>query len=413
MTEGKEKLKEAAFSLAMTELRGRLLYRRYRQAPSSVSRENILAVQKEWEEQRRKLDAMRGTIPECEGKRYWWDISYDVEAPFETFESCLSLPQGVYSEQDNFAEYHGGFLDRAEQQLNVADVLNSYFRMSDYVVLYADRKQMKANLTAPVSIRAILCCEEAQFEPESMKGYQGKMSNSLINSNEYQRMQDEVRSISANLSENLSAFDRRQDLMESILNAATGRGPFTDQESWLMGMTDSDSYYTTALYRDYRQNEMKEKACDEISRLNYQMEQMKKQAAKAQADRQQYELQRAWARQQQGFLLKMIRCGYAIYLKEYLVGIVIINRPEMFWQLRHQGDLSPYNIYGGMDEAKKLGCETPDPAPLMEFILREYGARLKPYSVLASCPKNASDEIWRCWAEKRFAFLVEENQARV
>ena len=143
------------------------------------------------------------------------------------------------------------------------------------------------------------------------------------------------------------------------------------------------------------------------------MEQMKKQAAKAQADRQQYELQRAWARQQQGFLLKMIRCGYAIYLKEYLVGIVIINRPEMFWQLRHQGDLSPYNIYGGMDEAKKLGCETPDPAPLMEFILREYGARLKPYSVLASCPKNASDEIWRCWAEKRFAFLVEENQARV
>lgn len=154
MTEGKEKLKEAAFSLAMTELRGRLLYRRYRQAPSSVSRENILAVQKEWEEQRRKLDALRGTIPECEGKRYWWDISYDVEAPFETFESCLSLPQGVYSEQDNFAEYHGGFLDRAEQQLNVADVLNSYFRMSDYVVLYADRKQMKANLTAPVSIRA-------------------------------------------------------------------------------------------------------------------------------------------------------------------------------------------------------------------------------------------------------------------
>lgn len=81
--------------MAMTELRGRLLYRRYRQAPSSVSRENILAVQKEWEEQRRKLDALRGTIPECEGKRYWWDISYDVEAPFETFESCLSLPQGV------------------------------------------------------------------------------------------------------------------------------------------------------------------------------------------------------------------------------------------------------------------------------------------------------------------------------
>ena len=61
------------------------------------------------------------------------------------------------------------------------------------------------------------------------------------------------------------------------------------------------------------------------------------------------------ARQQLGFLLKMIRCGYAIYLKEYLVGIVIINRPEMFWQLRHQGDLSPYNIYGGMDEAKKTG----------------------------------------------------------
>lgn len=413
MTEGKEKLKEAAFSLAMIELKGRLLYRRYRQAPGSVNRANLRNLQKEWETQLRRLDALRSAVPECVGKRYWWDVPYDVEAPLEAFESCLSLPQGIYLEQDNFAEYQGGFLDRAEQKLNVAGVLSTYLNMSDYVVLYADRKQMKANLTASVSIRAILCCEEALPEPESIKGYQGKMPHNITNSSEYQRMQDEVRSISANLSENISAFDRRQDLLESLLNAATGRGPFTDLDSWLMGRMDSDSYYTTALYRDYRQNEMKEKARDEISRLEYQMEEMRKQDAKAQTERQQYELWRAKAKKRASELLKMIRCGYVFYLKEELVGIVIINSPEIFWQIRHQGNLSPYNIYGGMDEAKELGYETPDPAPLMEHILREYGPRLKPYSVLASCPKNASDEIWRCWAEKRFAFYVEQRHVNV
>lgn len=413
MTEDKDRLKDAALALAVTELRGRLLHRRFQLSPAPGQLEALQALQQKHEAQRRALNDIRRSIPECEGKAYWWDIDYKAEKLPVPFADCLSMPQGIYSEQDDFEDHSGGFLTRAGRSITVMDALRQYFSMSDYIVLYADRKRMKANLNAPLSMRAILCCEESAAAPEKDSANHRPMPQETDNSYEYRRLQREAAAISDHLSEQIAAFDRRNDSLERLLNAAANRGPFTDQESWLMGMTDDDDYYTTALYREYRQNEMKEKARDEISRLEYQMQQMRKQAARAQEDRQHYELNRSLARQREGFILKLIRCGYVFYLQQQFVGLVVIARPEMLFHLRHRGTLSPYDIYGSVLEAKTSGYVMPDPLPLMDFILQKYGVGLKPYSVLASRPKNASDEFWRCWAEKRFAFFAEEKMEGV
>lgn len=409
MMDGKEGLKEGALALAMTELQGRLLCRSWQLSQTPDQLEALQMLQQKHETQKNALNALRRSIPECEGKTYWWDIDYDVKEIPVPFEDCLSMPWGIYSVQDDFEESRGGFLTGARRSVTVMDALQQYFSMSDYIVLYADRKRMKANLNEPLSLRAILCCEEGAAVTEHTNVNYRPIPQETGSSSEYRRLQQKAAAVSRNLSEQLSSFDKSNDSMERFLNAATNRGLFTDRESWLMGETGDDDYYTTALYREYRQNEMKEKASDEISRLEYQMQQMRKQAARAQEERQHYELSRSLAKQQEGFKLKVLRCGYVFYLQQELVGIVVIARPERMFLLRHCGTLTPYDIYGSALGTKPLEYVMQDPLPLMDFVLQKYGAYLKPYSVLASRPKNASDEFWRCWAEKRFEVFAEKR----
>ena len=131
MTEGKDRLKDAALALAVTELRGRLLHRRFQLSPALGQLEALQALQQKHEAQRRALNDIRRSIPECEGKAYWWDIDYKAEKLPVPFADCLSMPQGIYSEQDDFEDHSGGFLTRAGRSITVMDALRQYFSMSD------------------------------------------------------------------------------------------------------------------------------------------------------------------------------------------------------------------------------------------------------------------------------------------
>ena len=408
----KSELKEAAFSLALTELRGRLLYDSFRAGNSSVTAKALKALEAKREEECRRLNDLRRTVPEAAGKSYWWDIPYKIERPAGQFADVYAMPEGIYSEQADFEETFGLRLEESKRRYIVSDILNIYLSFSDYVVLYADRKRLKAAVSAPVTVKAILCCEEELPRQRSVGQYEGPAAVDPKRSYEYRRLESEIRSVSGRLAGELESFDRWHDTAERILNAAAG-SPFTDRERWLMGQMDNDSYYTTELYRDYRKMEMREKAREEISRMEYQMEQMRRQAAAADAARKRYEMRRAKANLDRDITMRFMRCGYTFYLGQELVGITAIRRPEMVYQVHHRGTISPYALFGRIGDCRELGFQTPDPGPLIPFILQNYAGRMKPYSPLASRPKNASDELWRYWAEKRFAFLVEENQARV
>lgn len=223
------------------------------------------------------------------------------------------------------------------------------------------------------------------------------MPRDVENTYEYRQMQAEIQSISSTASEEMRRFDERNDTIERFLNWASDESPFTDRQRWLMGQTSNNDYYTTELYRDYRKMEMREKAREEISRLECQMEHMCRQEAKAR-----YELQRARASAGRDMTLRFLRCGYAVYLREELVGIVIIARPERVYQIHHRGTVSPHDIFGRIGDCREIGRETPDPGPLIPFILQEFGSRMKPYSLLAPVPKTRRMD-WRYWAEARFA----------
>ena len=108
----KEELKQAAFSLGMTELRGRLLYDRYRRGMEGASEENLERIAAEREEECRRVNQIRQSVPGIEGKSYWWDLPYEIKNPPGRFAGTFAMPDGIYSEQDDFSAACGVTLTR-------------------------------------------------------------------------------------------------------------------------------------------------------------------------------------------------------------------------------------------------------------------------------------------------------------
>ena len=140
--------------------------------------------------------------------------------------------------------------------------------------------------------------------------------------------------------------------------------------------------------------------------MEWKLHQLKVKERQIDAARKRYAFYRAQARLTQNIVMYLMRCGYAFYLDDDLVGIVIAKGPAMVYQIRHQGGISPYDIFGNVLKMRETEYQLPDLGRLLPFIVSEYGKKMKPYSVLSARPKNASDELWRYWAELRFAELL-------
>lgn len=395
-------MKKAAFSLGMTELRGRLLYDRFRRGMEGASEENLEKIAAEREEECRKVNQIRKTVPELEGKSFWWDLPYDIENPPGQFGDTFAMPEGIYSEQDDFSGACAVTLEKNSFPYLVSEVLASYFSSPDFVVLYADRKRMKAKPVSPITVKAILCAQEEQPAEQAAEEKEPPPPFIAENTYDYWYLQREIRSIAGNLSGELQAFERRRDNFERIVNCSI----YTDEERWMRGEMSSSSYYTSELYRDLRRSEIKEKAQEQIAAMEWKLHQLKVKERQIDAARKRYAFYRAQARLTQNIVMYLMRCGYAFYLDDDLVGIVIAKGPAMVYQIRHQGGISPYDIFGNVLKMRETEYQLPDLGRLLPFIVSEYGKKMKPYSVLSARPKNASDELWRYWAELRFAELL-------
>lgn len=398
----KEELKQAAFSLAMTELRGRLLYDRFRRGLEGATEENLQKIAAEREEECRRVNQIRQSVPGIEGKSYWWDLPYDIKNPPGQFSGSFAMPQGVYSEQDDFSDCCGAEMVRNSHRYLVTDVLASYFSYSDYVVLYADRKRMKAQLTSPVEMKAIICAQEEQPAGQTMEQKEPPPPFIAEQSYDYWYLQKEIKSISEELPGKLEAFEQRRDNFERFVNGSI----YTNQERWIRGEMSNDSYYSSELYRDLRRREIEEKSMSQIASMEWKLRQIKKKEREIDSARKRYDFYRVKAGLSRDIVMYLMRCGYAFYLDGNLVGIVIARGPGMVFRIRHRGNISPFDIFGEISEMRGTEYQIPDPGRVLSFIASAYAGEMKPYSILSTRPKNASDELWRYWAELRFAGLL-------
>lgn len=406
----KNELKQAAFELAVAELRGRVIFDEYRSGEKKITEVQLQQFREQAEKARAHVEAIRKEVPDIAGKSYWWDVPYDMTKPAGNFPDTFLLPDGIYTEQEDFEETDGFLMERGLQYDTTQTLFEFYLSNPNYVVLYADRKRLKANLGVPVQRNVILCAKEELPTHRQVGAYQGERPYDVTKTWEYQHLKSEAASIAGRLPGELQEYEEWHDNAERFMNALFDNSIFTNKERWLMGEMDSDSYYTSEMYRDLRRMEKQEKAQEKISQMEWQMKQMRERAARVQAQYQKYELERAKAKLDKGVTLRFMRCGYAFYLENALAALVLINRTESVFKVHHSGTISPYDIFGRIGDCREVLREVPNPAPFVAFALEQYGSRIKPYSPLALRPKNASDELWRYWAERRLEeFLLSAN----
>lgn len=387
----KEDLKKAAFILAVDELGVRLAYERYCSGGGTMPKQELAKCENRLAADRQQADRCRAQLLDLREKSYWWDIPFDIRNPFPQFPGTFFFRNGVYSEQDDFDLGIGLELERVQEQLHVSAVLNSYMILSDYVTLYADKKMLRGNLSQPVKSRILLCCEaEKRFSCETVIY---TPHNSLA------EQQTTLRQLKMEQQTALQQFESEWDFREKLRHWSF----YTNDERWFMGVMSEDDHFSEELWRDYARNEKRAKFQEQEARIRYQMQQTYQQETQA-------ALKQAQAKF--GNVLRLMRCGKVFYIDNRLAVILILKRPEPVYEVRHQGNISPYAIHGRINGYQQIMNCIPDPISLVSYIMNQYGGLMKPYSILSHRPRGASDELWRFWAETRFSYELARERNR-
>lgn len=399
----KSKLKEAAFLLALEEQKGRIAYNYF--LKEEIKENELALISENIRNQQNIVEGFRKNIPEVQGKSYWWDIPYEITKPVGEFLGTFAFQNGIYTEQDDFSETFGGYIEKAPMFETSIDVFQSYLSSEKYIPLFVNRKLLKSNLNATVQRKVILCAEEQATFKLDLSSY-GDFYITLEEDSADARLRLEQCQMESDYYSDIMNFRSRQDNIERLINSLDGDGPFTHSFLWTSGQMSNDLYYRNELYRDYREMEIRQKAQEKIAAIEYQRYLRHRKKVEAQGAYSRSQTRRMIANYDKGTIMRFMRCGYIFYMEGYLAAVVLMNEPTSIYEIRHHGDVSPYDIFGNIGSCKKTALEIPNPAPVIDFVLQKYKYFMKLYSPLALRPKNASDELWRYWMEQSFAEYV-------
>jgi hypothetical protein len=281
------------------------------------------------------------------------------------------------------------------------------------MTLYVNRKELKKHLTDWIDAKYILNCEtDILGEIGNLKEYSGVRPGTV----EYLRMEQQIhrdmsqiRSVSNMLEDELASHEERWDAREMIRHGSI----FNNQDRYMQGKMSADDYYREELWRDYEQSQLKNKAYEEESRLRHRIEQEQGRMRQARAAYAKAIAENSIRLVNRGNTLRFMNCGKVFYYKDEIMAITINTNTHPIYEAKYLGTLQIDRLEGKISGSRTIMNKVPAPVPLMEFILEQYGPKLKPYNVLSARPSGASDAMWRLWAEKRFIYelyLRELNQ---
>lgn len=387
----KQDLKNAACALAAEECLARLMYDRFRQgaageisAALSEQAQRVAAAAK-------RADHIRAQIPELSQKQYWWDIPFDIQDPMTEFEDAFVLGQAEFTEQPDFDTVSSTKIVPTPRRMKGDETLSYYLSRSVDAILYLDRKGFKSHLSDQMEVKTIYMYETTETAHTESLPYHGVLPGSW----EYNRWARDLSTVSEGLTRDLHRHEERWDTMERFVNQSF----FTNRERFIMGQMDADDYFGWALIRENRAEEIERRAEEKRIALEGRMK----------------EAQFAWGRRQfhdsmaamhDAQTLRLMPCGQVVYCGEQLMAVTLHTGKKPVYEIRHKGEISPFRIEGRVLSLQDILYRTPDPVPVMDFIIQKYTPLMKPWQALSARPKGASDQLWRVWTERRFAYEV-------
>lgn len=402
----KSDLKKAAFELALAEVCARAAYEMYKEKAPGYDLKEIKKQEAYVSSLKEQVQMIQSQIPELSEKSYFWSTPFDLSKSVPEISNTFMLARGIYTEQDEVENYGGFELRQKPHRLCGGDVLRLYLTgwENSRMILYMNRKELKKHLTDWIDIKDILSCEtDVLGELGNLKAYSGVGIGSV----EYRRMErqiqsdmDQICSMGNILSEELTSHEENWDVREMIRHGSV----FHNQDRYMMGKMNSDAYYREALWRDYEETQIKNKAYMEESRLRHRIEENQRRMRQIRATYAKTIAENSIRMVDRGNTVRFMKCGQVFYYKDEIMAITVHTDARPIYEAKYRGVLQMDRLEGEISGSRVIMNKVPDPVAFMEFVLEQYGPRLKTYNVLSARPSGASDEMWRLWAEKRFLY---------
>lgn len=384
----KQDLRKAAYELAAEEFFARLMYDSFRQGAKDISSDSLSSQAGKVSAARKKVDEIRSQIPELSGKQYWWDIPFDIRNPLTEFEDTFVFGQAGFTEQPEF-ELGVAEIKPQIRRMRGDEILSLYLSHPVDPVLYMDRKGFKSHLSDQMEVRTLFMYETGETGSSGAGGSYGVLPGSW----EYNQWKRDLATVSGRLSSDLARHNDNWDMLERIASQSF----FTNRERFFMGQMDADDFFTWDLIRENRAKAIAERADQRRVELESRIR-------KAEYDYGRRQFREMESARKEFDILRVLPCGRVIRMGEQVMAVTLHASKHSVYELRHRGEISPSRLGGRIISANDILFKTPAPVPVIDFIIQKYTPLMKQYRPLAARPKGASDQLWRVWAERRFAY---------
>lgn len=358
---------------------------------------DLLRCERELEQLRAQADCLRRSLPEVAEKEFWWDVPFTPGAPKESEEDTFHMESGFYLETDeweNCREDGKNWMRCKPKERPVKDLISYYVTFEQsYIILYMDKKKMRRLIKYPAQVRTIYHAERICGAGQIRMPINVDSSYQTFLREAYEQDMEEMEN---RLQERLAESERRWDMYEIFSNAWERNAAMTNEEAWGLGKMSTQDYFSGAVWRDYRQEEIRAKVSEEKAARQRQLEQMRN------------EYRRNLRRTEQHTAgeqcrLHLMAVGEAVYCQGELVALVAYQGKEPVYEIQCAADFLVSELSGKIYGIDKMFEKSIAKIPLFEYMLQAYGNALPLYQVLDPRPLNCPDGAWRMWAEARWA----------
>ena len=345
----------------------------------------------------KQVEATKAGIPELQEKEFWWTVPFTVDEPQESEADTFYMENGFYMEADElFFETEGTHLRMfgKETSRGVRDLLDTYSVFSEsYILLYLDKKQLRKHVKDPLQVRTI---------------YHGQQSDSVHHRKDVLRRDNayttflrssyehNMAEIDQRMAEQLAGCDRRFDTCEIVYNTLVHNAAMTSEEAYYHNRMSQSEYFSDAIWRDYYQSDIRQKAMEERRRRRMQHERKMaeyRRALNASATKTEIRERR----------LHLMAVGEAVYCQGELMALVVYKKEEPVYEIRCSSQFHMETLTGQIYRNDILFHKKAAKIPLIQHLLQAYGDALPVYQPLDPRPRNCPDDLWRMWAEARWA----------
>lgn len=337
----------------------------------------------------KQLDSLRAQSEELATKRYWWDVPFRAEEADEP--DAYSFSDGIYVETGKVKtalEGSSSVLRHEPVHINYT-LLNMRLTDDRAFPLFLNKKQLRLHINDQMEIRHLynVMSVSGRYEVVSYMNPQENPAAAI-----WRNYQAQTESRRAEYDEYLRGHEETWDMRERIRHGSL----YTNEERWFAGRMSNEDYLRENLWREYPTWDKRDKMNNDLSNMRWRAEKARLEAQKS------FVKSRKDAVYETN-LLRVMPVGECIYCADELMAILVYTQPQAVTEYDCDPAVEITELTGRYFTTRELFRKKPALIPLLRHIATVYADILPDYRVLKPCPKGCPDDLWRVWAEIRWA----------